>query len=343
MLLAAADALADRFEPAACDKEAYAEAKGALGAMGGRTFGYEIYTCRSVSDYYETLVVVTWGEADRQEVQTGMGVAAADTYGAALHAISRTLTLKYPCANRFEEPAQTCVDRWVSSETLMRFQRRERLVDSPRAKQIEAIEGLLARGEIRRAHGALAGVETNTGHVDEGNALLLMFMRGAHRAALKAHKARKKTRAATLVKLAVLTPPVMDGGDGPQEGEVKICLGAPGACEKYVDIGTGSADVQMLTDMGFFLGRAGEAALAAALLKQITAHFPENTPAWLNLGDAYDALGQAAQARAALEKYAALRKAQGRKLPERVRARLGRPAEATRLGRPAEATQPTSP
>lgn len=85
------------------------------------------------------------------------------------------------------------------------------------------------------------------------------------------------------------------------------------------------AHVGAINDYGYFLEQAGRLEQAIFVLSQVVEQFPARTPAYLNLGDAYQKAGHTDKAKASYAKYVDLmeKSGKGSKVPARVRQALG--------------------
>lgn len=87
-----------------------------------------------------------------------------------------------------------------------------------------------------------------------------------------------------------------------------------------------AANVDAYNDLGFFLVEGGKASEAAPVLEEVVRAVPGRAVAYLNLGDAYAGVQDAARARPAYARYRELMEAagNGKKVPERVRSFLAK-------------------
>ena len=292
-----------------------------LGTVEGEAVRLMAIACPSTSDYVELDAWILIGDASVKAFPgaDSMGESSytftkiKKSKGGATFTVSSDISPHYYYSGpRIIESETWRFDFTTRTSTLV-----EKSVDDPREKEIARLVARASNGEVERVFDEVHADLLCCWHLDDTEGTMGRLLQAVDVAAKKAHRSKRKKRAARMVVSALA--PVWEKGLRVESTFFEYGHEGETASESWsLAVSKESTPPWLYANFGYYLTEGGEHAKAVQLLDAVVHVFPDYTPAWLNLADAHAALGHDDEALEAYAKYAERRAASGKKIPSRV-------------------------
>ncbi len=291
-----------------------------LGEVDGEDVKVMAISCSGMGDYVERSAWIQIGgdvidvipDADSMGTSSWGVTSVKRTDGGASFVLSEDATPYY----NYYGPSITSFERWSFDFTSREGTLVESSKDDPREKQIRKLVRRARRGDVEGAFGFVVDEYVLSNWDLDATPIMTRLLEGVDHAATRAHGKGDVKRAAEMVEVALAA--FWEGGEEASEGKFYYGWGESAAESWSVVVSEETSPAWLYANLGYYLTEGGKHTRAAKLLQAVVVVFPDHTPAWINLGDAHAALGDAAAAREAYARYAESRRASGKKVPARI-------------------------
>lgn len=293
--------------------------QGAASSTDGTTITWTV--CSRAADHgrFESAVYASVnGREERQLVQT-IADGAADQWE--LEFGGGSLLIDFPCEVE-DEGLMRCVRLHSARGGELRELQAE--VWSEWEVGAQRLEMRLAEGDIEGARGV--AMHMGAAPAGRGNAVDRIFLAFLQATWFRARRLQKDgdTRSATEQVLALLAlPPVLSptGPSDPKKLSLRPGFGAY-PISGVLQVAPNPAILTRLVDCAMILADGGERRRASEVLDEVVRAAPEQTEAWLALGDVQWAQRLKRQAAESYRRFSELASKEGTAVPERVAERL---------------------
>lgn len=298
-----------------------AERAGSVESSDGTRIAWQICSAPADSERSEVAVYAAVNEGERRQLIQTMADGGAAEWEVALG--GGNLLVDFPCLDE-DDRMQRCVRIYGARGGNLRETKAE--VWTEWAVGAMRVEMRLAEGDIEGARGI--AMRMGAPPPDTGNAVdrvFLAFLQATWFRAMKLEKAGD-LRAATEQVLALLAqPPILSPSGAQDPGKLTLRPGFGAyAISGVLQVAPNPAILIRLVDCARLLAAGGERRRASDVLAEIVRVAPNQTGAWLVLGDVQWAQRLKRQAAMSYETFVKLAGKDGTQVPDRVTERVAK-------------------